>query len=295
MTTLNPETLRRIRRLEIKTRRLVNTTFVGAYHSSFKGRGIAFDSVRPYEPGDDVRDLDWNVTARTGEPFIKKYAEERELTVLLVLDSSASCFFGTVGQQKRELAAEVGAVLALTAISNNDKVGLLIFSDRIEHYTPPRKGRNHVLRIIRDVLAPRPLDRGTDLALAIRTASRLPTQRAIVFFISDFLAPRDEYARELLLSARRNDVIALVLSDPRERNWPNASLISLRDAETDERQWIDTASRRWREDFSARAARFAQMRDEALLRSGVDRVDIATDGDVVQALTRFFHRRAARQ
>lgn len=292
MTVVNPETLRRIRRIEIKTRRLVNDAFIGAYHSMFKGRGIAFDTVRPYEPGDDIRNIDWNVTARAGEPFVKKYAEERELTVLLMLDSSASCFFGTTGQQKRDLAAEIGAVLALTAISNNDKVGLLVFSDQIEHYTAPRKGRNHVLRIIRDILAERPAHRGTDLALALHKVNHMLKKRAIIFLISDFLAAGQEYATELLITSRRHDVIALVLSDPREVSWSDVGLIALQDAETDALQWVDTSSKTWRSKFSERTARFRQMRDTVLSKAGIGRVNISTDGDAIRALTEFFQRRA---
>jgi uncharacterized protein (DUF58 family) len=292
MTVVNAETLRRIRRIEIKTRRLVSESFIGAYHSTFKGRGIVFDSVRPYEPGDDIRTIDWNVTARTGEVFVKKYAEERELTVLLMLDSSASCFFCTTGRQKRDLAAEIGAVLALTAISNNDKVGLLIFSDKIEHYTAPRKGRNHVLRIIRDILAEQPAHRGTDLALALHKINHILKKRAIIFLISDFLASGTDYATELLITGRRHDVIAVVLSDPREQVWVDAGLVTLQDAETDMLRWVDTGSKAWRRKFSERTARFRQMRDAVLTKAGVERVDVPTDGDIIRALTEFFQRRA---
>jgi uncharacterized protein (DUF58 family) len=292
MAVLNPETLKRIKRIEIKTRRLVNEALVGAYHSTFKGRGMSFDTVRPYEPGDDVRAIDWNVTARAGDAFVKKYVEERELTVMLVLDSSASSFFGTVGRQKRDQAVELAAVLSLTAITNNDRVGLLIFSDQVEHYTPPRKGRNHVLRIIRDLLATRPTDRGTDLALALHTVNRLLKQRAIIFLVSDFLAASSDYATELLVTSRRHDLIAVVLSDPRERSWPDAGLVALRDSEAGGNGWIDTGSQRWRSAFSERAARFQKMRDDALAKARVDRIDIASDEDIVQARTRFFRTRA---
>lgn len=295
MAAITPETLRRIRKIEIRTRRLVSNSFVGAYHSTFKGRGMVFDTVRPYDPGDDVRYLDWNVTARAGAPFVKRYAEERELTLLIALDSSASSFFGTVGQQKRDLAAELGAVLALTAARSNDKAGLLIFSDRIEQYTPPRKGRNHVLRIIRDLLADRPADRGTDIALALRTASHLLKQRAIIFLVSDFLASGSDYATELLVAARRHDVIAVVLNDRREVEWPDAGLVALRDAETGQTIWVDTSQAAWREQFTARGVRFRAMRETALARAAVDRVDLWTDGDIVQALTQFFHRRVGRR
>jgi uncharacterized protein (DUF58 family) len=292
---LDAELLARIRRIELRTRRLVNTSFAGAYHSVFKGRGVAFESVRPYQPGDDVRDIDWNVTARAGEPYIKRYEEERELTVVIALDTSASCLFGTAGRSKRDLAAELGAVLALSAISNNDKVGLLIFSDRIEQFIAPRKGRNHGLRLIRDLLAVRPSSQGTDLALALRTLSGLLRQRAIIFLLSDFLAAAQQYARELLITGRRHDVVAVVLSDPLEAAWPSAGLVALADAETGERRWIDSSSEAWRRAFEAQARRFRQSRDAALTSAGVDSLEIPPDGDYARALLQFFRRRARRR
>jgi uncharacterized protein (DUF58 family) len=291
---LTADTLRAIRRIELRTRKLVNDFFAGAYHAIFKGRGIAFDAVRPYEPGDDVRDIDWNVTARADAPYIKRYIEERELTVMLVLDASASSSFGTVNRQKRDLAAELGAVLAFTAISNNDRVGLLVFSDQIELFIPPRKGRNHVLRLIRDLLAAKPAHTGTDISLALRTINTLLRRRAIVFLISDFLASSQEYARDLLVTGRRHDVIAVVVSDPREQSWPDVGLAGLRDAETDTITWIDTSSEQWRKQFSQQAHRFQRMRDEALARAEIDRIDVRVDDDHVQALTAFFKKRAQR-
>jgi len=291
---LTAETLRTVRRIEMRTRKLVNDSFAGAYHAVFKGRGIAFDAVRLYIPGDDVRDIDWNVTARAGEPFIKRYIEERELTVMLVLDASASASFGTVNRQKRDLAAELGAVLAFTAISNNDRVGLLIFTDQIELFIPPRKGRNHVLRLIRDLLAAEPQHRGTDISLALRTVNRLLQRRAIVFLISDFLASSQEYARDLLVIGRHHDVIAVVLSDPREQVWPDSGLVALQDAETGITQWVDTASEDWRRQFAQQARRFQRMRDETLARAEVDRIDVPVDGNYVQALALFFQQRSQR-
>ncbi|GAB4510526.1 MAG: DUF58 domain-containing protein [Anaerolineae bacterium] len=291
---LSPEVLQRIRRIEMRTRRLVNESFAGAYHSVFKGRGMVFDAVRPYQPGDDVRDIDWNVTARADQAYVKRFTEERELTVMLVLDSSASCLFGTVNRQKRDLAAELGAVLALSAVRNNDKVGLLIFSDKVEHFTAPRKGRNHVLRIIRDLLAARPTDQGTDLALALRTVNRMLKQRAIVFLLSDFLASPQEYHRELLVTSQRHDLIAFILSDPREQTWPDAGLLRLQDAETGETRWIDTSPVRWRRQFAAQSAKFQEARDNAFIRAGVDRIQLSVDGDYAQALTQFFQRRSQR-
>ncbi|MEL7236709.1 MAG: DUF58 domain-containing protein, partial [Chloroflexota bacterium] len=231
---LTSETLRKIRLIELRTRRLVETSFAGAYHSVFKGRGIVFDEVRPYMPGDDVRDIDWNVTARAGEPFIKRYREERELTVLLVLDTSASIMFGTVERQKRDMAAELGAVLALSAISNNDKVGMLLFSDTIETFVPPRKGRKHVLRMIRDLLAAEPAQTGTDLSLALKTVNRVLDRKSIVFLISDFLADAETYQRDLQVLGRKHDLITVIASDPLEKDFPRSGLVTVQDAETGE-------------------------------------------------------------
>ena len=291
---LSPDVLRRIRKIELRTRRLVNESFAGAYHSVFKGQGIIFDTVRPYQPGDDVRAIDWKVTARSGEVYIKRYVEERELTVLLVLDTSASCLFGTKNKSKRDLAAEIGAVLAFSAISNNDKVGLLIFSDKIELYIPPRKGRNHVLLLIRDLLAVRPTNRGTDLNMALRTINRVLNQKAIVFFMSDFLENNTTYARELIVTSRKHDLISLILSDPLEETWESVGLVNIEDAETGIHQWIDTTSSKWREGFTEQTQRFRAMRDRTLLKSGVDRIDVPTNGDYVDALMRFFKRRTKR-
>ena len=288
------EVLKRIRRIELQTRRLVTDSFAGSYHAAFKGRGIAFDSVRAYEPGDDVRDIDWNVTARTGEPFIKRYVEERELTVMLALDVSASVMFGTTNRFKRDLAAELGAVIAFSAISNNDKVGLLIFSDQVELYIPPRKGRNHVLRVIRDLLAASPKSKGTDIKLGLRTINRSLKRRAIVFLISDFLCPSDDYRRELMLVGRHHDVIAVTLSDQLESQWPTVGLVGLVDSETHLPAWINTSSSRWQRRFGQQAARFQKLRDETLLKARVDRIDVPLDGDYVRALTTFFKKRERR-
>lgn len=291
---LNADLMRQIRRIELRTRRLVNDSFAGSYHAVFKGRGITFDSVRAYEPGDDVRDIDWNVTARTGEPFIKQYVEERELTVMLALDASASVLFGTSGRTKRDLAAELGAVLALSAASNNDKVGLLIFSDQVETFIPPRKGRKHILRLIRDLMTVEPSGQGTDMVLALKTINRVTKRHAIVFLISDFLLSSDDYLPELLTTSRRHDVIAITLSDPLEQSWPDVGLISLRDAETNAMTWVDTGSRVWRRRFQGQAQRFQQIRDTTLNRARVDRIDIPPDGSYIHALVEFFQRRERR-
>ena len=288
---LTPEVLRQIKRLELRTRRLVNDSFAGSYRAVFKGRGMTFDAVRAYEPGDDVRSIDWNVTARAGEPYIKQFVEERELTVMLVLDTSASILFGTVNRAKHDLAAELGAVLALSAISNNDKVGLLVFSDKVELFVPPRKGRNHVLRLIRDLMAAHPTGQGTDMVVALRTLNRVLKRRAIVFLISDFLLASDEYLPELMITSRRHDVIAITLNDRLERQWPSIGLIGLKDSETGEVAWVDTAKATWRHRFSAQAQRFQHMRESALTKAGVDQIHLTSEDDYVRALAAFFQRR----
>jgi uncharacterized protein (DUF58 family) len=288
---VSPQTMQRIKQIELRTRKLVDASFAGAYHSVFKGRGLAFESVRPYQPGDSVRDIDWNVTARNDEAYVKNYAEERELTVVLVLDSSASCLFGTVKQHKRDLAAEVGAVVALAAARNNDKVGVMVFSDQVERFIPPRKGRNHVLRVIGELLAARPAERTTDLTAALQSLNRLLKQRAIIFLLSDFLASPQEYARELLVLGRRHDVIAIVLSDPREKTWPSVGLVGLKDAETGAEQWVDTSSQAWQQRFTRQTTRFQQLRDSVLAKARADRIDLSVNDDYVKALTAFFRKR----
>ena len=291
---LTPELIKRIRRIEIRTRRLVNDSFAGEYHAVFKGRGMEFDEVRPYQPGDEVRTIDWNVTARTGDLFVKRYIEERELTVMLLVDASASGQFGTVDRFKREIAAELAAVVAFSAISNNDKVGLIVFTDQIELYIAPRKGRRHVLRLIRDLLAFEPKGKKTDLKLGLNTVNHVLKRRSIVFLVSDFLAPPDTYRSVLQVSNRRHDVIAVSLSDPRELEIPNLGLVAMEDAETGEIRWVDTSSRRWRENFAARVEELTEGREQAFRKSKVDRITITTDADYVTPLTAFFEKRAKR-
>lgn len=292
---LSPENRRRIRHIELQTRKLVDSAFSGAYRSTFKGRGLAFAGVRPYEPGDSVRDMDWKVTARAGQAYIRQYVEERELTVLLVLDSSASCLFGTTSQQKSELAARLGAVLSYAAVTNNDRVGLVVFSDHIEHLVPPRKGRNHVLRLIRDLLSTHPSSKGTDIALALKVVQRLLKGRAVVFVISDFLVTDEDYYRDLFVLSREHDVIAIMLSDPLEQAFPQVGLMGLHDAETGAVQWVDTANTNWQREFRQRSIHYGSLRDAALLRAGVDRISIPPDGDYVRALVQFFRERAQRR
>jgi uncharacterized protein (DUF58 family) len=291
---LTSETLRRIRYIELKTRRLVENAFAGAYHTAFKGRGIAFDSVRPYEFGDDVRDIDWNITARMGEPYIKQYVEERELTVMIVLDGSASFLFGTVNRRKRDVAAELGAVIAFSAITNNDKVGMLIHSDQVETYIAPRKGRKHVLRLIRDLLAGNTVHRGTDLVAALQTANRVLRRQSIVFLVSDFMIDHEAIAQELYRLCDRHDVIAVVTHDPLERRFADMGLVTLEDAETGRIQRFDTSQRHWRREYQQEMATFQDSLDSLLKKAQVDRIDLSPDEDFVPALTAFFQNRVRR-
>src|ERR1700687_640323 len=247
------EILKRIRALEIKTKGLVETAFAGDYHSVFKGRGMNFEDVREYQPGDEIRSIDWNVTARLGTAFVKKFTEERELTVMLIVDVSASGNFGSTMQSKRELAAEVACLLAFSAIRNNDKVGLILFTDRVELFIPPKKGRSHTLRLIREILFFEPEGRGTQPALALDYLNKIVTRRAVVFFISDFQAP--DFSQALAVSGRRHDFIAVQIHDEREKVFPNIGIIRLEDAETGEQIEINTADR-------ATRIRFGDFADE---------------------------------
>ena len=297
---LSPDLIRTIRRIEIHTRHLVNDSFAGEYQAIFKGRGMEFDEVREYQPGDEVRSIDWNVTARMGKPFIKRYVEERELTVMLAFDASASGLFGTAERFKRALAAELGAVLAFSAITNNDKVGLLAFTDQVELHIPPRKGRRHVLRLIRDLLAFEPTGRGTDVTRALDRLNRTLKRRAIIFLISDFLLDYDQadavkaYERALLVTNRRHDLVAVSITDPRETAWPNAGLVALEDAETGARLWIDSGDPSWREAFAAQATDRLTTRDAAFTRAQVDQIAVTVGEDYVVPLLAFFKARARR-
>jgi uncharacterized protein (DUF58 family) len=269
---------------------------------------MEFDEVRQYQPGDEVRTIDWNVTARMGAPYVKRFVEERELTVMLAFDASASGDFGTTGRFKREIAAELGAVLAFSAISNHDKVGLVAFTDRIELHIPPRKGRRHVLRLIRELLAFKPSGRGTDITLALERLNRVLKRRAIIFLISDFLVPAPdldrrgkvnspiltEYERALLATNRRHDLVAVTLTDPREVDWPAIGLVSMEDAETGAAIWIDSSDPTWREAFLSRSAARREAHDAALTRAQVDRISVTMGQDYVGPLLAFFEMRARR-
>jgi len=288
------ELMNKIRRIEIRTRRLVNDSFAGEYHSTFRGRGMEFDEVRPYLPGDEVRTIDWNVTARMGQPYVKTYIEERELTVMLVVDASGSGDFASQGQFKRELAAELAAVLSFAATSNEDKVGLLIFTDRVELYIPPRKGRRHVLRLIRELLAFQPEGRGTDVKLALDTVNQLLKRRSIVFLVSDFYDDAQRYAKPLFMTNRKHDVIAVDLHDPLEAEIADVGLLALEDAESGEMVWLDTGDPAWRQAFARRSGQFEAAKRQALAGAGVDRVRIRTDQDYARALALFFQKRNKR-
>lgn len=289
----SPELLRQVRRLEIRARRLVAERLMGQYHSVFRGRGLEFSEVREYQPGDDVRTIDWNVTARMGAPYVKRFVEERELTVMLAVDVSASQRFGTATQRKEEVAAELGALIAFAAAANNDRVGLLAFSDGIEAFVPPRKGSRHILRLVRDLLSLRPARRGTDIGAAVGYLQRALRRHAIVFLISDFLD--DGFEAALRSAARRHDLIALVLSDRRELELPAVGLIEAEDAETGERIWLDAGDAAVRERFALQAAGAREARRRTLASLGVDVVEISTDGSYVTPLLSYFQARARRR
>src|SRR6266403_1539654 len=284
--------LKKIRTLEIKTRGLVETAFAGDYHSVFKGRGMNFEDVREYQPGDEIRTIDWNVTARLGTAYVKKFTEERELTVILVVDVSASGNFGSTTQSKRELAAEVACLLAFSAIRNNDKVGLILFTDRVELFIPPKKGRSHTLRLIREILFFEPRGRGTEPALALDYLNKIVTRRAVVFFISDFQAP--DFSRSLAVSGRRHDFIAVHIQDEREQVLPNVGIITLEDAETGEQIEINTADRGTRTRFSDLADEKAHELSRTLRRSNIDAITLRTSEDYLPALRSFFKLRERR-
>ncbi len=289
------EVLKKVRQIEIRTNREVTDVLGGQYHSVFKGHGMEFEEVREYLPGDEVRSIDWNVTARLGHPFVKKFKEERELTVMLVVDVSASGQFGSVRQTKNELAAELAAVLAFSAIRNNDKVGLIMFTDQIEKYVPPKKGRGHVLRVIREILAFQPRGRGTNLELALDYLNHVQRRRAVTFVLSDFQVDDDELVRKKLrVASKRHDVVALSLRDPREEELPAVGLVELRDAETGERVLVDTFDRNVRDGFAAKGrARLETLR--LLLRSAsVDHVEIRCEADYMLPLIKFFKMRERR-
>jgi len=286
-----------MRQLEIRTRRLVNDSLSGAYHSVFKGRGMDFDEVREYTPGDEVRTIDWNVTARAGRPFVKKFTEERELTIFLLVDISASGNFGSGTMSKRDLAAELASVLAFSAIRNSDKVGLLLYTDRVERYLLPKKGRRHVLRVIRDILYHQPEGRGTDSVKALDVVNHVLRRRAIVFLISDFETIKDPQAaraalrRAMRQTNRRHDLIAVHIEDPREKELPNVGIVALEDAESGEIIELDTSRAAVRQRFKQRALDRSRQLVTDFRAEGIDTLQLLTDAPYIPALQRFFKTR----
>ncbi len=286
------EILKKVRRIETTTSRLVTDFLSGQYESVFKGRGIEFDEVREYQPGDEIRSIDWNVTARMGHPFIKKYVEERQLTVMILLDASASSDFGTSKRLKKELAAEVCAVLAFAAIQNNDRVGLIIFTERIEKFIPPRKGPQHVLRVVREALYFKPKGKGTDIAGALKFLDSVVSRRAVTFIISDFLA--EDYKKAISKANRKHNVVAITITDPRETVLPDVGLVEMTDAETGAPFTVDTSSARLRELYESRAKKRLDERSRLFGSVDVDHIDIRTDRTYIEEFTKFFKMRKRR-
>lgn len=307
---LTEELMRKVRQLQISTGRAVNEVFAGQFSSAFKGRGMEFAEVREYEPGDDIRTIDWNVTARTGTPYVKRFVEERELTIMLAVDLSASGSFGSIDRVKNETAAELCAVLAFAATRSNDKVGLVIFTDRIELYVPPKKGAKHVLRLIRELLDFDPRGHGTRPEVCLEHLRRVLKRRSVVFFVSDFLfegvgaerngarsggGRRTPFERDLDILNRRHDVIAVQIADPREQELPRVGLIELRDAETGRLITVDTSSRRVRRAYEDGARRRGEAIEKQMRRMGVDFVRVTTHESYIHALVELFRRRERRR
>lgn len=285
------ELLKKIRKIEIKTRGLSQNIFAGEYHSAYKGRGVIFSEVREYVPGDDVRDIDWNVTARQNKPFVKVYEEERELTVMLLVDVSGSRSFGAVGEAKMEKMAEIAATLAFSSIQNNDKVGMIMFSDKIEKFIPPKKGRKHILLLIREIINYQPENEGTDIDQALRFLTNAIKKRTAAFLISDLIDTHD-YTQSLLIASRKHDLVTLQVYDKRDCEMPNVGLVKMRDLETGETAWIDTSSKSVRKTYAKAWYDRQQWISSVMTKSGVDMTSIATDEDFVKALLGMFRRRS---
>jgi len=290
---INRELLKKVKKIELSTRHLVNETFGGEYHSVFKGRGMEFAEVREYSPGDDIRTIDWNVSARTGQPYVKLFEEERELTVMILVDASASGAFGTRVQMKRALAAELSAVLAFSAVKNNDKVGLIIFTDQVELYVPPRKGRSHVLRVIREVLDHEPEHHGTSIKNALEFMSRVIRKRSVTFMISDFMDT--DYEKSIKQASRKHDMLSFHLQDPWEIEIPDLGLIQLHDGETGETSLVNTGNASLRRTYARRSKERFEMLKAFFKSSGLDYLPIRTDVPYVDPLINFFRKRAARR
>lgn len=284
------ELLKKVRKIEIKSRGLSRNIFAGQYHSAFKGRGMVFSEVREYQYGDDVRDIDWNVTARHNKPYVKVFEEERELTVILLIDVSASRNFGAVGKSKKEMITEIAATLAFSTIQNNDKIGVVFFSDRIEKFIPPQKGKKHVLYIIRELIEFKPQNHKTDISFALEYITNAIKKRSTIFMMSDFVDDKD-YQKALSIANNRHDIVALQIFDKREAELPNVGLMKLRDSEGEDEVWIDTSSRKVRERYAQWWKINQQKMQTAALKSGVDITSISTDDDYVRALLTLFERR----
>ncbi|MEK6675208.1 MAG: DUF58 domain-containing protein [Planctomycetota bacterium] len=290
---ISKELLKKVRQIQIRTSRTVNDIFAGQYHSAFRGRGMEFEEVCPYQIGDDVRLIDWNVSARYGEPFIKKFREERELTVMMLVDASPSGLFGSTSQFKLDVAAELCAVLAFSAVRSNDKSGLILFSNEVEKYVPAQKGTRHVLRIVRELLYHHPIHRGTDIAAALGFLNRVTLRKSVCFLVSDFLS--EGYEAALRIARRRHDLIPLVISDPREWELPNVGFVQFEDPETGETRIVDTKSRAVRKRFAEGMARRAAARASMFRRIDLPVVEIRTDRSYVEPLVQLFRARERRR
>ncbi len=287
------ELLKKIRKIEIKTRGLSQNIFAGEYHSAFKGRGVIFSEVREYLPGDDIRDIDWNVTARQNKPFVKVYEEERELTVMLLIDVSGSRDFGAYGEPKKEKMAEIAATLAFSSITNNDKVGVIFFSDKIEKFIPPKKGRKHILLIIREIINFVPESNGTDIDVALKFLTNAIKKRCTAFLISDFIDDHD-YFKSMSIANKKHDLAAIQVYDRRDAEMPDVGLIRLRDMETGADRWVDTSSRNVRKAYAKGWYERQQRLSSVVTRSGVDLAQVTTDEDFVKALLGLFRRRGVK-
>jgi len=285
--------IKKVRKIEIKTRGLSNQLFSGEYHTAFKGRGMAFSEVREYQSGDDVRLIDWNVTARSGDAYIKVFEEERELTTMLLVDVSGSKIFGTGEQSKKDLITELSAVLSFSAIQNNDKVGVIFFSDKVEKYIPPKKGKSHILRIIRELIEFEPESKKTDIGAALEFLTSVIKKRAIVFLMSDFISP--DFENPLRIATKRHDLIAVKLFDDKEFTLPNIGLINVVDSETGETMWIDTSDKKTIRKFEDERADFTKKLVTMLLKNKVDIIDLKTDDSYVVPLRQFFKKREGRR
>jgi uncharacterized protein (DUF58 family) len=286
------EILKKVKQIQIRSSRLVNDVLAGEYVSVFKGRGMEFDEVREYQAGDDIRTIDWNVTARLGHPYIKRYTEERELTIMFLVDLSFSGEFGSMKQFKNEIATEICAVLAFSAVRNNDKVGLILFTDKVEKFVPPKKGKTHVLRVIREVLYYKPENKGTDISIALEYLLKVTKRKTVCFLISDFIA--EGFERALRIANKRHDMVAVSITDPRELEIPNIGFVELEDAETGEITLIDTSDRKMMERFNSFNVKNMEERTKIFRGMGVDLVDVRTDSSYVEPIMKFFRAREKR-